>query len=100
MYGLILNIIERLAYLNFIQYSILGLIIITLILVIFLFIKLYRKIKSTDKNNINMIEFPKETKERIDNFINHIDNYNKELKDFLVNDHNTAKKLSLILMRK
>jgi len=92
-YDLVLLIIRRERYLNFIQYSILGLIIITLILVIFLFIKLYRKIKSTDKNNINMIEFPKETKERIDNFINHIDNYNKELKDFLVNDHNTAKKI-------
>ena len=31
-----------------------------------MFVKLYLKIKSTDKNNINVIEFPKETKERID----------------------------------
>ena len=78
---------------SYIEYSIIGLIIITLILVIFLFIKLYLKIKSTDKNNINMIEFPKETKERINNFINQIDKHNKELKDFLINDHNSAKKI-------
>jgi flagellar motility protein MotE (MotC chaperone) len=78
---------------SYIEYSIIGLIIITLILVIFLFIKLYLKIKSTDKNSINMIEFPKETKERINNFINHIDKHNKELKDFLINDHNSAKKI-------
>ena len=78
---------------SYIEYSIIGLIIITLILVIFLFIKLYLKIKSTDKNSINMIEFPKETKDRIDKFINHIDTHNQELKGFLINDHNTAKKI-------
>ena len=78
---------------SYIEYSIIGLIIITLILVIFLFIKLYLKIKSTDKNSINMIEFPKETQERINSFINHIDKHNKELKDFLINDHNSAKKI-------
>ena len=78
---------------SYIEYSIIGLIIITLILVIFLFIKLYLKIKSTDKNSINMIEFPKETKDRIEKFINHIDTHNQELKDFLINDHNSAKKI-------
>ena len=78
---------------SYIEYSIIGSIIITLILVIFLFIKLYLKIKSTDKNSINMIEFPKETQERINSFINHIDKHNKELKDFLINDHNSAKKI-------
>ena len=78
---------------SYIEYSIIGLIIITLILVIFLFIKLYLKIKSTDKNSINMIEFPKETKDRIEKFINHIDIHNQELKGFLINDHNTAKKI-------
>jgi len=40
-----------------------------------------------------MIEFPKETKERIDNFINHTDKYNQELKDFLTNEHQSAKKI-------
>ena len=58
-----------------------------------MFIKLYLKIKSTDKNNINVIEFPKETKERIDNFISHIDKHNQELKSFLLNEHNSAKKI-------
>ena len=56
---------------SYIEYSILGLIIITLILVTTLFIKLYLKIKSADKDNINVIEFPKETKDNINNFINH-----------------------------
>jgi len=79
--------------LNLIQYLALGLIITTLILVIVLFIKLYLKIKSTDRNNINVIEFPKETKDRIEKFIKHIDTHNQELKDFLVNDHNSAKKI-------
>ena len=78
---------------SYIEYSIIGLIIINLILVIFLFVKLYLKIKSTDKNSINMIEFPKETKDRIEKFINHIDTHNQELKGFLINDHNTAKKI-------
>ena len=40
-----------------------------------------------------MIEFPKETKDRIEKFINHIDTHNQELKDFLINDHNSAKKI-------
>ena len=78
---------------SYIEYSILGLLIITLILVIYLFIKLYLKIKSSDKNNINVIEFPKETKDNINNFINHINKHNQELKDFLINDHNAAKKI-------
>lgn len=78
---------------SYIEYSILGLLIISLILVTTLFIKLYLKIKSSDKDNINVIEFPKETKDNINNFINHIDKHNQELKDFLINDHNTAKKI-------
>ena len=78
---------------SYIEYSILGLLIITLILVTTLFIKLYLKIKSSDKNNINVIEFPKETKDNINNFINHINKHNQELKDFLINDHNAAKKI-------
>tara|TARA_B100000902_G_scaffold109078_1_gene110718 strand:- start:7035 stop:7751 length:717 start_codon:yes stop_codon:yes gene_type:complete len=78
---------------SYIEYSIFGLLIITLILVTILFIKLYFKIKSSDKSNITVIEFPKETKDNINNFINHIDKHNQELKDFLINDHNTAKKI-------
>ena len=40
------------------------LIIITLILVIILFLKLYQKIKSSDKDSINLIQFPKETENK------------------------------------
>ena len=78
---------------NYIEYSIFVLIFITLILVITLFVKLYLKIKSTDKDNMTVIEFPKETKDKINNFIKHIDEHNQELKDFLINDHNSAKKI-------
>jgi hypothetical protein len=46
---------------NYIEYLFLALIIIALILVTVLFIKLYLKIKSTDKDSINLIQFPKET---------------------------------------
>ena len=82
-----------LGYMNYIEYSIFVLIFITLILVITLFVKLYLKIKSTDKNSMTVIEFPKETKDKINNFIKHIDEHNQELKDFLINDHNSAKKI-------
>ena len=82
-----------LGYMNYIEYSIFVLIFITLILVITLFVKLYLKIKSTDKDSMTVIEFPKETKDRINNFIKHIDEHNQELKDFLINDHNSAKKI-------
>lgn len=78
---------------NYVEYSIFVLISITLILVITLFVKLYLKIKSTDKDSMTVIEFPKETKDKINNFIKHIDEHNQELKDFLINDHNSAKKI-------
>ena len=78
---------------NYVEYSIFVLIFITLILVITLFVKLYLKIKSTDKDSMTVIEFPKETKDKINNFIKHIDEHNQELKDFLINDHNSAKKI-------
>ena len=78
---------------NLINYLIIGVLLIILILVIYLFIKLYTKIKSSDKNSINVIEFPKETKDRIESFIKHIDNHNKELRNFLIEDHNSAKKI-------
>jgi molecular chaperone GrpE (heat shock protein) len=42
---------------------------------------------------MTVIEFPKETKDKINNFIKHIDEHNQELKDFLINDHNSAKKI-------
>ena len=55
---------------SLLQYLFLGLIIIALILVIILFLKLYQKIKSSDKDSINLIQFPKETENKLDHFIN------------------------------
>ena len=55
---------------SYIEYLFLALIIIALILVTVLFIKLYLKIKSTDKDSINLIQFPKETENKIEHFIN------------------------------
>ena len=80
-------------YLNYITYSIIGLLVICLILVIVLFLKLYFKIKSADKNSINLIEFPKETDQKISKFINDTHIRDKELKDFLINEHKDAKKI-------
>ena len=80
-------------YLNYIYYSIIGLLVICLILAIVLFLKLYFKIKSADKNSINLVEFPKETNQKISNFITDTHAQNKELKDFLINEHKDAKKI-------
>ena len=78
------------SYINILIIVLLG---IFLILAIILFINLYRKIKSSEKNSINLIEFPKETKERIDNFIHRIDDHNKELQNFLTKEHQSAKNI-------
>ena len=78
---------------NLAHYLFIGILLVILILVIYLFVKLYTQIKSSDKDSINVIEFPKETKERIETFIKHIDNHNKELRNFLVEEHNSAKKI-------
>ena len=71
---------------NLAHYLFIGILLVILILVIYLFVKLYTQIKSSDKDSINVIEFPKETKERIETFIKHIDNHNKELRNFLVEE--------------
>ena len=50
-----------------------------------LFFRLYNKIKSSDKNSINLIQFPKETNDKLDSFVNEskqnhsqlVDNFNK-----------------------
>ena len=56
--------------------------VVILILVIILFLKLYFKIKSADKNSINLVEFPKETNQKISNFITDTQAQNKELKEY------------------
>ncbi len=59
---------------SLIQYSILGFLLISLILAIILFVKLYQKIRSSDKDSINLIQFPKETENKLDHFINDVKN--------------------------
>ena len=52
-----------------ISIAILVFLVISLIIVLFVFNKLYSKIKSSDKDNFNLVEFPKETDQKISNFI-------------------------------
>lgn len=76
---------------NYMSLSIYALLIILLILSLILFFKLYSKIKSSDKNNLNLIEFPKETNAKIENLIDEIRKYNKELNDNINNQYKDAK---------
>ena len=63
--------------------SIYAFLLILLILTLLLFIKLYSKIKSSDKNSLNLIEFPKETSSKIENFIKENKKNNEELINYL-----------------
>jgi len=76
---------------NYILVSIIVLLLILLILSVILFFKLYKKIKSSDKENFNLIQFPSETNSKIENLINEIKKYNKELNDNLNNQYQDAK---------
>ena len=73
--------------------SIYVFLLILLILSFILFFKLYLKIKSTDKNNINLIEFPKETSLKIENFIKENKKDNEELINYLENQYKDAKSI-------
>lgn len=73
--------------------SIFALLIILLILSLILFFKLYSKIKSSDKGNLNLIEFPKETNIKIENFIIEHEKRNYELMNYLNNQYNDAKSI-------
>ena len=79
---------------SLIQYSILGFLFISLILTIILFVKLYQKIRSSDKDSINLIQFPKETENKLDHFINNVKNDHHNL----VNDlKKTQKNLDYLI---
>ena len=67
--------------------------ILVLILSIILFYKLYLKIKSSDKSNFNLIEFPKETSSKIENFINETKRNNEDLINYLNNQYKDAKSI-------
>ena len=68
---------------NYLSISIYVLLLILLILSLLLFFKLYSKIKSSDKSSLNLIEFPKETSSKIENFIKENKKSNEELINYL-----------------
>ena len=78
---------------NYMSISIYALLIILLILSLILFFKLYSKIKSSDKSNLNLIEFPKETNTKIENFIIEHEKRNNELMNYLNNQYKDAKSI-------
>ena len=78
---------------NYLSISIYVLLIILLILSLILFFRLYSKIKSSDKNNLNLIEFPKETSLKIENFISENKKSNEELINYLNNQYKDAKSI-------
>ena len=64
---------------TFLIYSIILFLFICLIFSLFLFIKLYKKIKSSDKDSINLIQFPSDIEKKIDNFVQETKNTNLKL---------------------
>lgn len=64
---------------TFIIYSIILFLFVCLIFSLFLFIKLYKKIKSSDKDSINLIQFPSDLEKKIDNFVQETKNTNLKL---------------------
>ena len=78
---------------NFLSIASYVVLILVLILSIILFYKLYLKIKSSDKSNFNLIEFPKETSSKIENFINESKKNNEELIKYLNSQYKDAKSI-------
>ena len=78
---------------NFLSIASYLVLILVLILSIILFYKLYLKIKSSDKSNFNLIEFPKETSSKIENFINESKKNNEELIKYLNSQYKDAKSI-------
>ncbi len=78
---------------NYLSISIYAVLIVLLILSLILFFRLYSKIKSSDKSNFNLIEFPKETNIKIENFILEHEKRNNELINYLNNQYKDAKSI-------
>tara|TARA_B100000902_G_scaffold398196_1_gene464162 strand:+ start:1265 stop:1981 length:717 start_codon:yes stop_codon:yes gene_type:complete len=78
---------------NYLSISIYAALIVLLILSLILFFRLYSKIKSSDKSNFNLIEFPKETNIKIENFILEHEKRNNELINYLNNQYKDAKSI-------
>lgn len=78
---------------NYLSISIYVLLLILLILSLLLFFKLYSIIRSSDKSSLNLIEFPKETSSKIENFIKENKKSNEELINYLNNQYKDAKSI-------
>ena len=75
-----------------ITYSIIFILLILCILLGILFLRLYRKIKSSDKDSINLIKFPLELEKKINDFVTESKENNKKLiKSYLKNQESTKK---------
>jgi len=78
--------------LTLITYSIIFILLILCILLGILFLRLYRKIKSSDKDSINLIKFPLELEKKINDFVTESKENNKDLiKSYLKNQESTKK---------
>jgi cell shape-determining protein MreC len=70
-------------------YSLLGLVIIILLI---LFLSIFRKIRSTSADKINVIQFPIETNNKIKDFINEVSDYLNKLGKLVSTDQKQAVK--------
>ena len=76
-----------------ITYSIIFILLIVSILLGILFLRLYRKIKSSDKDSINLINFPLELEKKINDFVTESKENNKDLIKSHLTAQETTKKI-------
>ncbi len=76
-----------------ISYSIIFFLLILSILLGILFLRLYRKIKSSDKDSINLINFPLELEKKINDFVRESKENNKNLINTYLKNQETTKKI-------
>ena len=76
-------------YFNYFIYSTLGLLIIILLI---LFLSIFRKIRSTSSDKFNVIQFPIETNNKIKDFINEVSDYLNKLGKLVSTDQKQAVK--------
>ncbi len=74
-------------YFNYFIYSTLGLLIIILLI---LFLSIFRKIRSTSSDKFNVIQFPIETNNKIKDFINEVSDYLNKLGKLVSTDQKQA----------
>lgn len=77
------------AHFSYFIYSLLGLVIIILLI---LFLSIFRKIRSTSADKFNVIQFPIETTNKIKDFINEVSDYLNKLGKLVSTDQKQAVK--------